>query len=78
MIIDTLNEFSANILISKEEYAARREALIASGGFPFPESQTPWQQYFREMVEPFDKGMTLRGADVYQDVARKGMPRDNH
>ena len=73
-----LNEFSANILISIEEYDGRREALIASGGFPFPESQTPWQQYFREMVEPFDKGMTLRGADAYQDVARKGMPRDNH
>jgi len=73
-----LNEFSANILVSKEEYNERREALIASGGFPFPESQTPWQQYFREMVEPFDKGMTLRGADSYQDVARKGMPRDNH
>lgn len=73
-----LNEFSANILISIEEFDERREALIASGGFRFPESQTPWQQYFREMVEPFDKGMTLRGADAYQDVARKGTPRDNH
>ncbi len=73
-----LNNFSANILISDEEYGARREALMASGGFPYPESQTPWQQYFREMVEPFDKGMTLRGADAYQDVARKGLPRDNH
>ncbi len=73
-----LNEFSANILISIEEFHERREALIASGGFRFPESQTPWQQYFREMVEPFDKGMTLRGADAYQDVARKGTPRDNH
>ncbi len=73
-----LNECSANILISQEEYEKRREALIAAGGFPFPESQTPWQQYFRELVEPFDKGMTLRGADAYQDVSRKGLPRDNH
>jgi len=73
-----LNEFSANILISEDEYASRREALIAAGGFAVPESQTPWQQYFRELVEPFDKGMTLRGADNYKDVARKGLPRDNH
>ncbi|MGB7316868.1 MAG: IlvD/Edd family dehydratase [Planktotalea sp.] len=73
-----LNDFSANILISEDEYATRREALIAAGGFPFPDSQTPWQQYFREMVEPFDKGMTLRGADNYKDIARKSLPRDNH
>ncbi len=73
-----LNEFSANILISKDEYNSRRDALIAAGGFAVPDSQTPWQQYFRELVEPFDKGMTLRGADTYKDVARKGLPRDNH
>jgi dihydroxy-acid dehydratase len=43
-----------------------------------PASQTPWQEIFRERVEPFSKGMTLRGADAYQDVANKAMPRDNH
>jgi len=61
-----------------DEYNSRRDALIAAGGFAVPDSQTPWQQYFRELVEPFDKGMTLRGADTYKDVARKGLPRDNH
>ena len=78
MIRIDLNKFSANILISEEDFNARRDTLIANGGFPIPASQTPWQQYFRELVEPFDKGMTLRGADDYKDVARKGMPRDNH
>ncbi|WP_085308056.1 IlvD/Edd family dehydratase [Planktotalea arctica] len=78
MIRIDLNEFSANIMISDEEFNARRDTLVANGGFPIPASQTPWQQYFRELVEPFDKGMTLRGADDYKDVARKGMPRDNH
>jgi dihydroxy-acid dehydratase len=43
-----------------------------------PESQSPWQQYFREKVGPFDKGMILKDADNYQDIARKFMPRDNH
>ena len=73
-----LNQCTADILISDEELEKRREALAESGGFPIPDSQTPWQQYFRELVQPFDKGMTLRDADKYQDISRKGLPRDNH
>ena len=73
-----LNECSANILISEKEFIERREALLAQGGFPVPESQSPWQQYFRELVQPFDKGMTLRDADNFKDIARKSMPRHNH
>ena len=73
-----LNECTSNILISDEELEKRRVELAESGGFPIPESQTPWQQYFRELVQPFDKGMTLRDADNYQDISRKGIPRDNH
>lgn len=73
-----LNDCSANILISDAELAARREILTKEGGYPVPDSQTPWQQYFREMVQPFDKGMTLRDADKYRDISRKGLPRDNH
>ncbi|NND43482.1 MAG: hypothetical protein HKO04_15550, partial [Silicimonas sp.] len=47
---------------------------------PFaPDSQSPWQELFREKVEPFAKGMVLRGATEYRDIARtKGVPRDNH
>lgn len=73
-----LNNFSANILVSDEELSNRLTGLVAAGGFPIPVSQTPWQQYFRELVQPFDKGMTLRDAPDYQDIARKHMPRDNH
>ena len=73
-----LNKCTADILISEKELAARKVTLMADGGFPVPESQSPWQQYFREMVQPFDKGMTLRDAPNYRDIARKSMPRDNH
>jgi len=69
---------AADILISPEEFAARREALMAAGGYPSPASQTPWQEIFRERVEPFDRGMTLRGAEAYRDAARKSLPRNNH
>ena len=56
---------------------ARRKALPER---PFaPESQSPWQEIFREKVEQFSEGMVLRGAPAYQDIARtKGVPRDNH
>ena len=74
-----LNEFSANIMISDEELAKRRSGLAAKGGFEIPESQSPWQQYFRELVTPFSEGMVLRDAPNYQAIAQtKGMPRDNH
>jgi dihydroxy-acid dehydratase len=73
-----LNECSANMLLTVEELAKRAADLMADGGFAVPESQTPWQQYFRDLVQPFDKGMTLRDADNYQDVARKHTPRHSH
>jgi dihydroxy-acid dehydratase len=74
-----LNDFSANIKISEEELAKRRADLAAKGGFDSPESQSPWQQYFRELVTPFSEGMVLRDAPNYQAIAQtKGTPRDNH
>ncbi|MGB0845841.1 MAG: dihydroxy-acid dehydratase, partial [Thiolinea sp.] len=73
-----LKRCTADILISEEALQQRRDALAANGGYQTPDSQTPWQQYFRELAEPFNKGMTLRDADNYQDIARKGLPRDNH
>ncbi|MEM1053828.1 MAG: dihydroxy-acid dehydratase, partial [Pseudomonadota bacterium] len=62
------------------EMKARRDELMADGGYRVPESQTPWQQYFREMVQPFSEGMTLRDAPDYQDVASKFQSklRNNH
>ncbi|CAN0594323.1 unnamed protein product, partial [Ectocarpus sp. 12 AP-2014] len=68
---------TADMLVEDAELERRRAALPER---PFsPESQTPWQELFREKVEPFSKGMTLRGAPEYRDIARtKGTPRDNH
>ena len=74
-----MNNCSANILVSDDELQARAEKLATNGGFPSPESQSPWQQYFREMVTPFSEGMVLRDAPDYKSIAcTKGVPRDNH
>ena len=74
-----MNKCTADILISDDELVARRDELAAQGGFASPESQSPWQQYFREMVQPFSEGMVLRDAPDYKSIARtKGVPRDNH
>ena len=43
MVRFDLNNGDANILISDEEVAKRFEELEASGGFPVPETQTPWR-----------------------------------
>ncbi len=74
-----LNTGDANILISDEELARRKAELEAHGGFPFPASQTPWQEIQRGMVDQFAQGMVLKPAIKYQRVAKTmGIPRDNH
>jgi len=74
-----LKKGTANILISDEELNARRATLAQNGGFPYPKSQTPWQQIQREMVAQFDEGMVLKPAVQYQRLAQTmGVPRDNH
>ena len=73
-----LNKGTANILISKAELARRRAALEKQGGFPYPASQTPWQEIQRGMVDQFADGMVLKPAVKYQRVAQKFVPRDNH
>lgn len=72
-----LNQCSADMLVTRDELSARAR-ILETDGYAMPESQSPWQQYFREKVSPFDKGMVLKDADNYQDIARKFMPRDNH
>jgi dihydroxy-acid dehydratase len=74
-----LNKGTADILISPAELAERRAALAQHGGFHFPESQTPWQEIQRTMVDQLAQGMVLKPAVKYQRVAQKmGIPRDNH
>ncbi|MHB2165397.1 IlvD/Edd family dehydratase [Alsobacter sp. R-9] len=74
-----LRKGTANILISDEELAKRRADLQKRGGYKFPESQTPWQEIQRSMVDQLGNGMVLKPAVKYQKVAQtKGTPRDNH
>ncbi|WP_299779628.1 IlvD/Edd family dehydratase [uncultured Roseobacter sp.] len=73
-----LNTCTADMLVPLDELAERARAFEAAGGYDAPESQSPWQQYFREKVGRFDEGMILEDADKYQDISRRFMPRDNH
>ncbi|PZQ99847.1 MAG: dihydroxy-acid dehydratase [Cereibacter sphaeroides] len=74
-----LREGSANILQPHHVLAARRAALEARGGYPYPPHQTPWQEIQRGMVDQLAQGMVLKPALKYRRVARtKGVPRDNH
>ncbi|RYH09900.1 IlvD/Edd family dehydratase [Tropicimonas sp. IMCC6043] len=74
-----LREGTANILVPDAELAARRAALEAKGGFPYPDHQTPWQEIQRSIVDQFDEGMVLKPAVKYQRIAQtKGLPRDSH
>ncbi|WP_299770949.1 IlvD/Edd family dehydratase [uncultured Tateyamaria sp.] len=73
-----LKKCTADMLVDDITLQARAEAIMAAGGYPVPESQSPWQEIFRDYVGRFDEGMTLRGATKYQDISRKYMPRDNH
>jgi dihydroxy-acid dehydratase len=68
----------ADILVSKVELARRRAALEKRGGFPYPASQTPWQEIQRAMVDQLADGMVLKPAVKYQRIAQKSVPRDNH
>jgi dihydroxy-acid dehydratase len=71
-----LNTCRADMLVEEAELERRRAALPDA---PFsPQSQSPWQEIFREKVRPFSEGMVLDGAPEYRDIARKHMPRNNH
>ncbi|HXX26274.1 MAG TPA: IlvD/Edd family dehydratase [Pseudolabrys sp.] len=73
-----LRKGTANMLVSRAELARRRARLEKQGGFPYPKSQTPWQEIQRSMVDQLADGMVLRPAVKYQKIAQKSIPRDNH
>jgi dihydroxy-acid dehydratase len=74
-----LNKRTADILLPPEEIKKRHADLAAKGGYPIPESQSPWQEIQRSMVDQLSEGMTLKPAVKYQRIAQtKGVPRDNH
>ena len=73
-----LGRRTADVLLPDAELTDRREALAAEG-YPYPESQTPWQEIQRGLVDELAAGMVLKPAVKYQRIARtKGIPRDNH
>ena len=79
MVRIDLKKRTANILISDVELVQRRAELQKRGGFPYPKSQTPWQEIQRSMVAQFDEGMVLKPAVEFKDVAHVSpVPRDNH
>lgn len=68
-----------DLLVSDTELTTRIKALEESGGYPYPDNQSPWQEIQRSLVTQFDKGMVLENATSYQRIAQsKGTPRDNH
>ncbi|HET7501976.1 MAG TPA: IlvD/Edd family dehydratase [Kofleriaceae bacterium] len=74
-----LGRGQANILIPTEELERRRARLAAAGGFPRPESQTPWQELYRATVGQHDTGGCLELAIRYRDLAaRFRAPRHSH
>ena len=54
-----LKQRRVDVLLDETELAARRAALDAAGGYAQPESQSPWQEIFREKVRPFSEGMVF-------------------
>ena len=73
-----LGKGTADMLVSIEVLHERARELEANGGYSMPPNQSPWQEIFREKVDRLDRGMTLKGAENYKDIARKFLPRDNH
>ncbi len=74
-----LRKGTADVLISDAELAERRRALAEAGGYPYPASQTPWQEIQRAVVGQMESGAILEGAEKYQRIAQtRGVPRDNH
>jgi len=53
--------------------------LAQTGGYAYPESQTPWQEIQRGLADELSNGMVLKPAVKYQRIAHtKGLPRHNH
>jgi dihydroxy-acid dehydratase len=74
-----LRKGEVNVLLSELELQQRREVLEAAGGYPYPDSQTPWQEMQRGVVGQLQTGAVLEPAVKYQCIARtKGIPRQSH
>lgn len=67
---------TANVQLSEEEIAQRKKEM---GKYAVPESQTPWQEIFRDTVGELSEGMVINSAVKYQRIAQRfGVGRQNH
>ncbi len=74
-----LRQGRVDALVDEAELQRRRAELDTVGGYPMPESQTPWQEIQRTMITQMDTGMVLSPALKYRDTARTHrIPRHNH
>jgi dihydroxy-acid dehydratase len=74
-----LHKGTVDLLVSESELESRLGALKESGGYPYPASQTPWQEMQRQSVGQLATGAVLEPAVKYQRIAKtKGIPRHNH
>jgi dihydroxy-acid dehydratase len=74
-----LGKGEANVLIAPDELERRRARLVASGGYRAPDSQTPWQELYRQTVGQHATGACMELAVRYQDIiVRFGPPRHSH
>ncbi|MFL5099425.1 MAG: IlvD/Edd family dehydratase [Xanthobacteraceae bacterium] len=71
-----LNQRTADILIAGDELDERRRM---NGSISVPESQTPWQELYRNTVGQHATGACVELATRYIDIiARHGNPRHSH
>lgn len=68
-----LNARTCNALVDQAEIAARR----GEPDPPVPESQTPWEELFREKTGQLGQGGALEFALKYRRTSEK-VPRHNH
>jgi dihydroxy-acid dehydratase len=74
-----LNARHVDVLIDATEMAERRAAFEAAGGYHYPASQTPWQEFQRSMIGELETGAVLEPAVKYHRIVdTMGLPRDNH
>ena len=73
MIRVDLNECRCDALVDDAEVERRRAAL----DFTPPESQTPWEELFREKTGQLGEGAVMDFAVRYRGTSRK-LPRHNH
>ena len=70
-----LNARSVDLLVDEAELARRNEEAVPN----IPQSQTPWQELYRQLVGQLSTGGCLEPATLYLKViASRGEPRHSH